>query len=147
MEGKCLGERRALLNARSSCRCRRPRLLPRPSKAAMSASAVYVLDLKGKVLKGSPPSALPGNQRALALSGPTLLLGNWPTSPARASGRRGSLTCQPYPVARKWAVVFSRVPPHCSLLGGLQLLGNCPLCPFPSLCAWVPDSSFSCELL
>lgn len=114
VEGKCRGACRALLNAGSSCRCRRPRLVQRPSKAAMSASAVYVLDLKGKVLKGSPASALPGNQWALALSGPTLLLGNWPTSPARASGRRGSLTCQPCPVARKWAVVFfPRVPPHC----------------------------------
>ncbi|MEJ1287862.1 adaptor-related protein complex AP-1 mu subunit 1 [Cricetulus griseus] len=50
VEGKCRGARRALLNAGSSCRCRRPRLLPRPSKDAMSASAVYVLDLKGKVL-------------------------------------------------------------------------------------------------
>ncbi|KAH0503913.1 AP-1 complex subunit mu-1 [Microtus ochrogaster] len=48
--GKCRGARRALLNAGSSCRCRCPRLLPRPFKAAMSASAVYVLDLKGKVL-------------------------------------------------------------------------------------------------
>lgn len=116
VEGKCRGVLRTLLNAGSSCRCRRPRLLPRPYKAAMSASAVYVLDLKGKVLNGSPPSALPSNQRALALSGPTLLLGNWPTSPARASGRRGSLTCQPCPVARKRAVVFfPRVPPHCKL--------------------------------
>lgn len=66
----------------------------------MSASAVYVLDLKGKVLKGSPPSALPGNQRALALSGPTLLLGNWPTSRARASSRRPVGT---HPVAKQLA--------------------------------------------
>lgn len=76
----------------------------------MSASAVYVLDLKGKVLKGSPPSVLPGNQRGSRLSGPTLLLGNWLTSSARAFGQAG----QPRPVARKREVVFSpRGPPYC----------------------------------
>lgn len=111
MEGKCRGARRALLNAGSSCRCRRPRLLPRPSKAAMSASAVYVLDLKGKVLKGSPPSTLPGNSGALALSGPTLLLGNRPAGPAWASGRRGSLSCRPALLLGdgRWSL---RVPPR-----------------------------------
>lgn len=77
----------------------------------MSASAVYVLDLKGKVLKGSPPSPLPGNSGALALSGPTLLLGNWTASSARASGRRGSLACRSALLLGngRWSL---RVPPH-----------------------------------
>lgn len=50
-------------------------------------------------------------QRGLALPGPTLLLGNWPSNPARALGRRGSLTCGPCPVARKRPVVFESPAP------------------------------------
>lgn len=83
----------------------------------MSASAVYVLDLKGKVLKDSPPSPLPGNSGALALSGPTLLLGNWTACSARVR-QAGQPRLPVRPVARKRPVVFARPAPSLAYLVG-----------------------------
>lgn len=47
----------------------------------MSASAVYVLDLKGKVLRAPHPPCCQATGRGLGPRGPTLLLGNRLMSP------------------------------------------------------------------
>lgn len=74
----CRGRRPALLNAWQSP----PSLpLPRPPAATMSASAVYVLDLKGKVMKAPHPPCCQATGGGLRPRGPTLLLGNRLMSP------------------------------------------------------------------
>lgn len=91
MERNCRGARLALLNARQSLPLQPPSALPRPPAVAMSASAVYVLDLKGKVLKAPHPPRCQATSGALVPRGPTLLLGNRPVSPTLA-WRSGGLT-------------------------------------------------------
>lgn len=54
----------------SSCRRRRPRPLPRLPAAAMSASAVYVLDLKGKVRRAPHPPRCQATDEYLAHGDP-----------------------------------------------------------------------------
>lgn len=70
--------------------------------AAMSASAVYVLDLKGKVRRAPHPPRCQATGGDLALGeNPTLLLGNRPMGPTLVLSKEADRShLRSYPVAR-----------------------------------------------